>query len=277
MRESFLHFLWRTRRFEIQNLYTTENQVVEIQYVGEQNTHAGPDFFNARILIGETFWAGNIEMHILSSEWLAHGHSKDAAYDNVVLHVVFEEDQPIFRNNGERIPCVELKHRIAPRLLENYKHLESQETWIPCQHFFQNVPEIIRLNWLDRLLVERLELKTDAIATSLLATENHWEETFYRLLARNFGLKVNAEPFDTLARSIPFMLFAKHKSSLLQIEALIFGQAGFLNENYQEEYPKLLVREYRHLAHKYGLEPMSRSQWKFLRLRPANLDRKSVV
>ncbi|MBC7773881.1 MAG: DUF2851 family protein [Phycisphaerae bacterium] len=270
MRESFLHFLWRTRRFNAQNLLTTENQPIEIQIVGEQNTHAGPDFFNARLRIGDTIWAGNVEMHLQSSEWIVHGHCNDPAYDNVVLHVVLEEDQPILRGNGERIPCLELKDRIPPKILENYERLEHEQAWIPCQHFFRQVPVVIRLNWLDRLLVERLEMKTTAIAEALQATENHWEEAFYRLLARNFGLKVNAEPFEALARSLPLLTLAKHKSSLLQVEALLFGQAGFLQEKLKDEWPIELAREYRHLAHKYGLEPLPKSQWKFLRLRPAN-------
>jgi hypothetical protein len=270
MRESFLHFLWRTRRFEAQNLATTEGQSVEIQHVGEQNSHAGPDFFNARLRIGDTLWAGNVEMHLRASEWRAHGHSSDPAYDNVVLHVVLEEDQPIYRANGERIPCLELRGRVPPRLLENYERLEREQAWIPCAHFFGEVPGVVRLNWLDRLLVERLEMKTAAIAESLAATGNHWEEAFYRALARNFGLKVNAEPFEALARSLPLLTLAKHKSSLLQVEALLLGQAGFLEGKYADAWPQDLAREYRHLAHKYGLVPLSAAQWKFLRLRPAN-------
>lgn len=270
MRESFLHFLWRSRRFDAQNLCTTEGQPIDIQYVGEHNTHAGPDFFNARLRIGHTLWAGNVEMHLRASEWLAHGHSDDVAYDNVVLHVVLEEDKPILRPSGERIPCIELRDRIPSKLLENYERLEREQSWIPCQSSFLDVPGIVRLHWLDRLLVERLEEKTAAISEVLLATENHWEEAFYRLLARHFGLKVNMEPFEALARSLPLLLLAKHKSSLLQVEALIFGQAGFLEGKWADAWPNELAREYRHLAHKYGLTPLAVSQWKFLRLRPAN-------
>lgn len=270
MRESFLHFLWRSRRFDVRNLLTTESIPIEIQVAGEQNTHAGPDFFNARLRIGDTFWAGNVEMHLQASEWITHGHSADPAYDNVVLHVVFEEDQPILRTNGERIPCLELKGRIPLHLLENYERLEQEQAWIPCQQFFRTVPDIVRINWLDRLLVERLEIKTSSIAAALLATENHWEEAYYRMLAHSFGLKVNVDPFEALARSLPLILLSKHRSSLLQVEALILGQAGFLQRNFQDEWPLLLAREYRHLRHKYDLQPLEVSQWKFLRLRPAN-------
>lgn len=270
MRESFLHYLWRTRRFETQNLCTTEAQPIEIYVVGEHNTHAGPDFFNARLRIGDTLWAGNIEMHLKSSEWLTHGHASDPAYENVVLHVVLKEDHPVIRSNGERIPCLELQDRIPIQLLSQYEQLEQEMAWIPCQHFVRNVSKVIWLNWLDRLLVERLEEKTASVIQALDATENHWEEAFYRQLARNFGLKVNAEPFEALARSLPLIILSRHRHSLLQLEALIFGQAGLLEGPFKDDWPRGLSREYRHLAHKYGLTPLAPGQWKFLRLRPAN-------
>lgn len=270
MRESFLHFLWRWRRFDAQTLRTTDGQSLEILHPGEWNGHAGPDFFNARVRIGDTIWAGNVEMHLRASEWMLHRHSTDAAYNNVVLHVVLEEDQPVARASGERIPCLELKGRIPPKILENYQRLEHERAWIPCRQFFKDIPGIVRLNWLDRLLVERLEQKTAAVAEILAATGNHWEEAFYRLLARNFGLKVNAEPFETLARSLPLLILAKHKNDVKQTEALLFGQAGMLDGAFKDEWPKALAQEYRFLKHKYDLMPMAFSQWKFLRLRPAN-------
>lgn len=277
MQESFLHYLWRTRRFDAHNLRCTQGQSLEILHTGTHNTHAGPDFFDARIRLDGTLWAGNIEMHLLSSEWRLHGHSDDPAYDNVVLHVVMEEDQPVYRPNGERIPCLVMRERIPPKLLENYRRLEREQAWIPCRHAFQNAPEIVRLNWLDRLLVERLEQKTESVAAALSATENHWEEAFYRLLARNFGLKINAEPFDALARTLPLRILAKHRSNQLQVEALLLGQAGLLHDDFTDEWPRLLKREYRHLANKYELTPLEASQWKFLRMRPANFPTIRIV
>lgn len=270
MRESFLHFLWRWRRFPHHNLFTTQGQVLEILHPGEWNTDAGPDFFNALLRLDDTTWAGNVEIHVKSSEWLAHGHHSDPAYDNVILHVVLEEDQPVVLASGERIPCLELKDRIPAKILETYQRLDQERAWIPCESFFTQSPDIVRLNWLDRLLVERLEQKTEAIATMLAATGNHWEETFYRLLARNFGLKVNADPFETLARSLPLSTLARHVHNPLQVEALLFGQAGLLQPVFQEKYPNDLAKEYRFLQHKYQLTPMGAEQWKFLRLRPAN-------
>ena len=270
MRESFLHFLWRWRRFDARDLATTEGLPIDISHPGEWNIHAGPDFFNARLRIGDTRWAGNVEMHLRASEWLAHGHSGDPAYDNVVLHVVWEEDTPILRAGGERIPCLTLKDRTPSGLLEAYQRLEQERSWVPCQPSIGKAPEIVRLNWLDRLAVERLEQKNAAIEEALRATGNHWEEAFYRSLARTFGLKVNAEPFEALARSLPLLTLARHKNDPAQLEALLFGQAGLLDEPCEEEYPQMLAREYRFLKHKYGLASLPASQWKFLRLRPAN-------
>jgi hypothetical protein len=270
MREDFLHFLWRTRRFEANNLSTTDQQPLIILQPGAYNSHAGPDFFNGRIRLGTTEWAGNIEMHVRSSEWNIHGHSADPAYDNVILHVVWEDDKPIYRANGELIPCLILRNHVNAKLQISYEQLMQGEKWIPCATRFLETPPIVRLNWYDRLSTERLEQKTIDLAAQLAATENHWEEAFYRILARSFGLKVNSEPFEMLARSLPASILAKHKTDLFQIESLLFGQAGLLDADFKEEYPKHLAKEYRYLQQKYGLVPMDGSLWKFLRLRPAN-------
>ncbi len=269
MRESFLHYVWRTRRIALKKLTTTTFQPVEILDPGTYNTDAGPDFFNARIRIGDTIWAGNVEMHVRASEWLAHGHQNDPAYDNVILHVVFVEDKAIYLEAGVRLPCLEIRDRIALQLMEKYMQLEAAEAWIPCASFFPKTPQVIRLNCQDRLLVERLEEKTALVAKSLQATKNHWDETFYRVLASGFGLKVNVQPFESLARNLPLHILSKHRNHLFQLEALLFGQAGFLQNEVKDAYPQALLREYQHLAHKYQLHPMSVQQWKFARLRPA--------
>jgi Protein of unknown function (DUF2851) len=271
MRENFLHFLWRTRRFDATDLRTTDGHTVEIIRPGEHNTHAGPDFFNARLRIGDVEWAGNVEMHVRASEWATHGHADDRAYDNVVLHVVWQADAPALRADGSPLPCLVLRGRTAEYLLATYADLEAQQAWIPCAGRWAEVADIVRLNWYDRLLVERLEQKTTRLATQLEATGGHWEEAFYRLLARSFGLRINAEPFEALARSLPLQVLTKHKNNRTQIEALLFGQAGWLDEEWADAYPQELAREYRFLRHKYGLERyVQRADWKFLRLRPAN-------
>lgn len=270
MKEELLHYVWRTKRFDWNHLHTTQGEPIQILHFGDYNTHAGPDFLNARIRIGETTWAGNVEMHLCASEWLRHGHASDKAYENVILHVVLEEDVPIARASGERIPCLEMKTLIAPKLSAKYLELLHSEYWIPCQAQFAQVSEMTRTLWLERLLVERLEQKTAIIAEVLAQNQQHWEETFYQLLARNFGVQVNTEPFELLAKSTPLLLLAKHKNSLMQIEALLFGQAGLLENEFKEDYPKQLKKEYAFLQKKYGLTPIRGESWKFGRLRPAS-------
>lgn len=272
MREDILHFVWRWRRFSAQNLRTTDGQSIEILHPGTLNTDAGPDFFNARLRIDDTEWAGNVEMHVRASEWHAHNHQHDAAYHTVVLHVVWEADATVCRPSGEAIPCLSLQGQIDPVLVAECERLMSQPYQpVPCAHFVANVPRLVVRNWLDRLAVERLEMKTAAIETRLADTEQYWESAFYEGVAKAFGLKVNAEPFAALARSLPLTILGHHKSQPLQIEALLFGQAGWLeNDNFEEAYPKLLAKEYRFLQHKYQLAPLPKAVWKFARLRPAN-------
>ncbi|HHM20798.1 MAG TPA: DUF2851 family protein [Bacteroidetes bacterium] len=270
MKENFLHFLWRFRRFDHTDLKTTGGHPVEILHPGQYNQHAGPDFINARLRINHTEWAGNVEMHLKSSEWWDHNHQNDQAYDNIILHVVLEEDRPVLRADGSPVPCLEIKKRIPAGLLGTYQKILHNEYWIPCQHQFFSVSEITKNLWLDRLLVERLERKTEAIKSALLKNNMDWEETFYQFTARNFGLKINAQPFELVARSLPQNLLARHKDNLLQIEALLFGQAGMLENVFVEKYPGRLKQEYLFLKKKYQLVPVDPHLWKFLRLHPAN-------
>lgn len=270
MHESFLHFLWRFRRFDAASLLTTQGEPLEILHPGEHNSHAGPDFFNARIRIGNTLWAGNVEIHLRASEWYAHRHEIDPAYENVVLHVVLEEDAPVIRANGDRIPCLELQQRISEKLYSRFRLLEAERSAVPCRHFWTSTPEIVRINWLDRMSVERLEYKADQVNRLLQSAGNNWDETIFRLLGRYFGLKINTEPFECLVSGLPLNLLLKHRNNRFQLEALLFGQAGMLQAGAAEEYPQSLAREYHFLQHKYGLVPMDGGAWKFLRLRPAN-------
>jgi hypothetical protein len=271
MQENFLHYLWRTRRFDMTDLKTTTNQSIEILNFGEYNTHAGPDFLNATIRIDDMTWAGNVEMHLKSSDWLLHNHQVDNAYHNVILHVVFEEDTPIsIENRGENgiIPCLELKKRIPEGIYQTYWSLLHNEHWIPCQHHFFKVSDITKTMWYERLLVERLEQKTTTIADAFDRNNHDWEETFYQFVTRNFGVKVNTEPMEWLARSLPHIVLAKHKNNLLQIEALLYGQAGILEADFKDDYPRLLQKEYAFLRHKHQLTPINSAAWKFARMRP---------
>ncbi len=270
MQENFLHFLWRWRRFRLDDLRTTSGEPLEIVHPGEPNTDAGPDFFAARLRLADQLWAGNVEIHVNSSDWLAHGHSSDRAYDNVILHVVFEEDRPIFRPGGDRLPTLELKGRIPEGIFQTWKMLAAERSAIPCRSRIAEVAQIVRLNWLDRLLTERLEQKTEAIEAALERTGGHWEQVFFEKTAWNFGLKINAEPFEVVAKSLTVNHLAKSRDNLLQIEALLFGQAGLLQTDFTDIHPRALKKEWEFLRHKYGLEPLDASAMKFLRLRPPN-------
>ncbi|MES2590249.1 MAG: DUF2851 family protein [Bacteroidota bacterium] len=270
MTEEFLHHIWKFRLFDQLNLTTTSGEPVEIVKVGNHNFDAGPDFFNAQLKVGNTLWAGNVEIHINSSDWKKHLHQQDKAYDNIVLHVVYNADTPIHRASGEAIPTIEIKERIGNKIYQNYVSFKSSSDWIPCEKQIKGVPQLIINSTIDRLLLERLERKSTSISDSLKLNNNNWEETFYQHLARNFGFKTNALPFELLAKSLPSAFLGKHKNSLLQLEAMLFGQAGLLDEHYEDKYLQALQNEYVFLKHKLKLEPIAKHLWKFLRLRPVN-------
>jgi len=268
MTEDFLQYIWRYGLFNKESLTTTGNEKIEILSLGELNTNAGPDFFNAKIKIDDTTWAGNVEIHLNASDWLLHQHQKDKAYNNVILHVVYNADQQILRQNKTIVPCLELK--FDHRLFDNYAELQKNNSPIACNKEIKQVDTFVIEHWLNSLMVERLENKSQSISDILLQNKNNWEETFYRILSRNFGFNLNAEPFEILARSLPLNYLAKHKNNLLQIEALLFGQAGFLAEPLDDEYYQKLQKEYIFLKQKFNLIEGEKHLWKFLRLRPSN-------
>ena len=270
MQEEFLWYIWKFRLFDSNDLKTTDGEPVQILKVGEHNSDSGPDFFNARIKIGNTTWAGNVEIHVNSSDWKKHSHQKDKAYDNIILHVVHEADVKIHRGNGELIPALELKNRIPQNVYGKYLQFKSSKDWIPCEKQIASVDKFILNNWLDRLLVERLERKSKTITDSLKQNKNNLEETFYQMLARNFGQKINSEPFELLAKQLPISVLAKHKNNLVQIESLLFGTAGMLEKEFKEDYPKELKKEYKFLKSKFKLRSMDSFLWKFMRLHPPN-------
>lgn len=269
MNEDLLHYIWKYQRIN-QNLCTTDNIPVKIEHPGNENTDAGPDFTNARIRIGDTLWAGNAEVHLRSSDWFAHRHNQNRAYDNIILHVVFEYDRPIFDKSGNRIATIELKNFVDNVLITNYKNFISSKNPIPCSRLLSNINEITKLNWFEKLAIERLQQKTETIFGKLGTNKNDWEQAFYEILARNFGFNVNAEPFEMLAHSLPQQYIAKIRNNLFQIEALLFGQAGFLDGDFTDDYPGKLKAEYSYLQKKHGLKPLDQHLWKFLRIRPNN-------
>jgi hypothetical protein len=228
MQEEFLWHIWKFRLFDNNRLTTTCGEKIHVLKAGEHNTDSGPDFFNARIKIGTTTWAGNVEIHANASDWHKHKHTTDKAYDNIILHVVHNADTTITRKGRGKIPTLELKDKIPQNIYDNYVRFKSSKDWIPCEKQFSLVDKFTFNNWLDRLLAERLERKSKAIIDSLTLNKNNWEESFYQLLARAFGQKINSEPFELLAKSMPVSVLAKHKNSLFQLEALLFGVAGML-------------------------------------------------
>lgn len=251
---------------------TTAGEVLNILKPGILNSDAGPDFSQSKVKIDNIDWIGNVEIHIQSSGWYEHKHDRDAAYENVVLHVVWEEDKPVYRTDGTRIPTLQLKGRVEEHLLKSYQKLINNPSAIPCEKSFEKVDELIKHAMVDKALMSRLESKATHIKTLFERNKGDWDETTYELLASNFGFKVNKDPFTQLANAVPYKLIQKHRSNPLEVEALLFGQAGFLVAKTKDEYLTQLFNSYQFLAKKYVLldKQMDVAQWKFLRLRPAN-------
>lgn len=269
--EDFLHYVWKFRLFDKTNLKTVDGEDIEIFSAGMHNTHSGPDFHNARIRIGDTTWAGNVEVHVPSSDWRKHNHTNDHAYNNVILHVVYRDDEPVILPDGRRLPTLELENRIPPDLYNRFHSLVyGNQTIIPCEGSMGHVDDMTIRTWLTRVLIERLEKRAETVIKALNNNRGDWEETFYQFLAANFGFKTNALPFELLAKSLPQNILAKHKNNPMQIEALIFGQAGFLEGDMIDDYPKKLKEEYNFLCKKYSLTPIDNHLWKFMRMRPQN-------
>ena len=272
MNESFLHYIWQFQYFDKRDLKCSSGDEITVFNPGFKNTDAGPDFHNAKLKLGLIEWAGSVEIHINSSGWREHKHQDDPAYENVVLHVVWEEDEPIRRRDGTLLPTLELKERVAPAFLLQYKRIVHSRNKIPCANAINAVPDIVRISMLEKALTARLEKKAATVREVLKKTNGDWEETCYQILCRNFGFKVNTDPFLQLAQSLPYKILMRHGDRLEQMEALIFGQAGFLKETINDAYYLLLKREYNLLMKKYDLagKQMNKAQWRFLRLRPAN-------
>jgi hypothetical protein len=271
MQEDFLHYIWNYKKFDLFHLKTTQNEELQIVSVGQHNLNSGPDFFNAQLKIGEQLWAGNVEIHIKSSDWFVHNHEQDNAYDNVILHVVWEHNCDVFRQDNTEIPTLELRNYIDKKLIENYKtFFFNQNKWINCEHDFAEVDSFIIDNWLERLYFERLERKSNTIKDLLIESKNDWEAVLFKLLAKNFGLKVNGGAFFSLANSIDFSIIRKVQSKSEQLEALLFGQAGLLESEVQDPYYLNLVKEYQFLKQKFQLDNQNVLPFQFFRLRPPN-------
>ncbi len=273
MREDFLHFIWKYKKLPLQSLQTTHNELIEIISVGTHNHFSGPDFFNSKIRIDDQLWVGTVEMHLNASDWYAHGHELDSAYENVILHVVWEDDVAVFRKNNTQMATLELKNMVSLELIGAYQTLfnRASQKFINCEDHITKVDSFTYANWMERLYFERLERKSNTISDLLKQSKNDWEQVLFLLLLKNFGLKVNADSFLSLAQQINFSVFRKLMKSVEQLESVLYGLAGILEENeIVDPYFLNLKKEYHYLRHKHNLKATGVQKPEFFKLRPPN-------
>lgn len=293
MTEKLLQFIWQFQYFNKSELTATTGESIQVLYAGQLNNNQGPDFLDAKIKIANTTWAGTVELHIKTSDWAKHNHQNDKNYTNVMLHVVWEDDgcrnsipaysteqlsvlpgsrKSVRANSTEQrsvVPVLELNGRVSKILLQRYEELMNAGSFIPCEKTIHTVRDITWKSWKDRLLVERLLRKAQLIETYLKQNNYHWDEVCWWMLAKNFGLKVNAEPFEAMSKSVSLSLLTKHKNQIHQVEAILLGQAGLLEGKFADDYPRMLQKEYKYYKNKYHLKPVNSPVF-FLRMRPVN-------
>jgi hypothetical protein len=270
MKEDFLHYLWKFKKFDTLNLKSVQNEQITIIKTGDYLELSGPDFFNAHIEIGNQKWAGNVEIHLKSSDWYLHNHEKDPAYKNVILHVVWENDTAIFRENNTEIPVLVLRDYVSKEIIENYNALVSPKTWISCERQLKEINGFVFKNWQERLFFERLERKSKFIYQLLEETNQDWEAVLFCLLAKNFGLNTNGNSFLQISKAIPFSIIRKESYEVENLEALLFGVAGLLETEKEDVYHKDLKFRYFYLLHKYQIEKIYVDPVQFFKLRPDN-------
>lgn len=268
MHEDFLHFIFRNRLWLQGTEVLVDGGNFEIIDVGKYNTDSGPDFFGAKIKIDGVVWCGNIELHVNSSDWYKHHHDKDEAYDNVVLHVVYNYDSPVILHNKRVLPTWEITF---PQVLYNrYADFKNSEREIACTDYIDLVDSFLLSMWMEKMAVERLEDKSEYLETLQTLNKGNWAETLYVALARNFGYNTNSMPFELVAKQTPLNILLKNADNLFVIEAILFGQAGFLCEKPESDYQKRLSAEYEYQRQKYNLNSIGKSLWKNARMRPSN-------
>ena len=270
MKEDFLHYIWKFKKFNTLNLKTFNDEEITIINVGQYLQLAGPDFFNAQITIGNQKWAGNVEIHLKSSDWYVHNHERDTNYENVILHVVWEHDIEVFRGDSSEIPVLELKRYIDKVTIENYQSLMSPKSWIYCEKQIKEIDEFVFKNWQERLFFERLDRKSKPIFDLLEQTNNDWEAVLFCLLAKNFGLNTNGEVFFKIAKTIPFSVLRKESFEIENLESMIFGTAGLLDSEKEDNYFKDLKFRYFYLLHKYNMESSFMEPVQFFKHHPDN-------
>ena len=268
MQEDFLHYIWQYQKFLKNELSVVSGVKVEVLAVGEYNTNSGPDFYNSKLRIDNQLWVGTVELHLKSSDWFVHQHQDDSAYNNVILHVVWEDDVAVFDKHNNQLQTLVLKNYVDEKLLLNYRGLLQKKNWINCENQIHQVDELTMTFWKEKLLVKRLERKSLVFQKRLTELKNDWEALLFLILAENFGLKLNSEQFLQLARNITFSKFKKECSNLISIEALLFGQANLLNNDIEDAYYQKLKTEFNYLKQKHQLDA-SLVKLQFFRMRPA--------
>ena len=269
MQEEFLHYIWQYQKVTTLSLKTVQGNQLQVVSVGELNTNSGPDFYNSRIVIGNQEWVGTVEIHLKASDWYVHKHQNDSAYNSVILHVVWENDVAIFDVNQNKLETLVLKDVVDKKLLFSYKILLQKKNWINCENQIHTIDAFTLSFWKEKLLIQRLQRKANELERRLLEAENNWEALLYQMLAKNFGLKINASEFQLLAQNISFGVFKKELSNQFNLEALLYGQSNLLEESVQDSYHQSLQKEYLYLKQKYQLKN-SFVNVQFFRLRPAS-------
>ncbi|GAA0871176.1 DUF2851 family protein [Gangjinia marincola] len=271
MKEDYLHYLWKYKKFAFAEAKTTAGEEITLVKTGEHNQHSGPDFFAAQLKIGDQNWAGNVEIHLKSSDWYVHGHESDPAYDNVILHVVWEHDVEVFRKDNTVIPTLNISTYVNKDELKKYQHLiQRKGAWINCEKDFSSIDGFELALWLERVFTERLQDKTKVIDTLLDQYNNDWEAVLFMLLSKSMGLNVNGEAFLNMAQHIPFNVIRRVRTDQQDLEALFFGMTGMLDEIGDVPYGAELKKRFEYLAHKFQLKPNCGMEAKFFRLRPDN-------
>lgn len=268
MTEDFLYYVWQFRQYRTP-VFTVNGEEITVISPGTRNVDSGPDFFNCKLKIGDTIWAGNVEIHVKATDWFKHKHQYDDLFATIILHVVYENDLSANEETGS-VPVLELKDRINANALGKYTYLMKSRTWILCGSMIDDVDQFTIRTWIDRMLVDRFQYKSEEIFHLFHHTGSDWNAAFYAALATGMGFKVNKEAFTTLSRMLPLTILLKHIDDLFQIEALLYGTAGLLDENFRDDYPLALKKEYKFLAGKYNLRNMDQMNWKYMRLRPGN-------
>jgi hypothetical protein len=270
MKEDFLHYVWQNKKFDFAQLKTTQGESLQIIHSGDYIQQTGPDFFNAQLIIGDQKWAGNIEIHVKSSDWYLHHHEIDKNYDNVILHVVWEYDTPVIRKDNSEVSVLELKEYVSSNLVNQYRKLKAKKNWINCENDIVKIQQFVFKNWQERLFFERLERKSQPILDLLKESNNDWEAVLFCFLAKNFGLNINGENFFQLAKVIPFSVVRKESFDVTYLEALLFGHANLLPQTPEDSYSKDLIDLYNYLCVKYKLVSKVSTSMEFFRLRPDN-------